>query len=108
VRHLERVLVEDLLAASSGAESMTSPTSNDVPPMSVAMTFGCPLAAAMNAVPARPPAGPEPIVVSGRCRATSTGTTPPLACMMNGARCSPCSPSACASCSRYALDAGPT
>ena len=63
---MERVLVDDLLARDDGRPSISRPTSNEVPPMSVAITLRWPARAASTATPLIPPAGPEPSSRIGR------------------------------------------
>ena len=68
-------------AASSGSPSRMIPTSKLVPPMSVAITLGCPSSAASRCVPTMPPTGPEPMVMIGRSVPSSSGTMPPWHCI---------------------------
>ena len=61
-------------------------TSNDVPPMSVVMTFFAPIAAPRNIDAVTPDTGPESSVRSGASPARATGTVPPPHWVI----CSPC------------------
>ena len=57
-------------------------TSNEVPPMSVVMTFFSPIAAPRNIDAVTPDTGPESSVSSGASPARSTGTVPPPHCVI--------------------------
>ena len=64
-----------------GSPSMMRLASNEVPPMSMQMRLGRPVAADSALPPMAPPTGPERSVCSGVSLAVSAVITPPFDCM---------------------------
>ena len=73
-----------------GVRSRIMLTSVLVPPMSQVMRSRAPAAAAACTAATTPPAGPDRTVVTGKRRARSRESTPPLDAMMKRAPRTPC------------------